>query len=95
MTNASETVVEAGVKTSHQDDVVLLLVVAALDLQRDLLADEVAQHGQVLRFLFQKQIDHFLRRQDAEFARIELLGPDKSDRPERRDSFALSLLARV
>lgn len=38
----------------HQDNVVLLLMIGALHLQRDGLADEVTQHGQVLRFFFQK-----------------------------------------
>src|SRR5258706_4039439 len=60
--------------TSDQDDVVLLLRVHRLDLQRNGLADEVTQLREALRFLVQEHVDHRLRRQDAEFARIELLG---------------------
>jgi hypothetical protein len=39
---------------SYQDDVVLLLVIDALDLQRDRFADEVRQHRQRLRFLLEE-----------------------------------------
>ena len=39
---------------SHQDDVVLLLVVESFDLQRDRLADSIAQHGEALRFFVQE-----------------------------------------
>src|SRR5471030_1827910 len=58
----------------HQNHVVLLLVIRRLHLQRDFLADEIAEHRQVLRLLLQEHVDHFLRREDAEFARVELLG---------------------
>jgi len=45
---------------SYQDDVVLFLAIAALDLQRYRLADEVAHLRQVLAFFFQKKIDDAL-----------------------------------
>ena len=51
----------------HQDDVVLLLRVHGLDLHRYRLADEIRQHRERLRFVFEKQIDHLLRGQYAEF----------------------------
>ena len=50
----------------------MFLAVAGLDLQRDRLADEVAQHRHVLAFLFQEQVDHGLRGDDAEFLGVEL-----------------------
>ena len=57
----------------HQDDVVLLLAGRRrFHLQRNRLADKVAQHRKVLAFFFQEQINHRLRSQDAELARIEL-----------------------
>src|SRR5690606_22993902 len=56
----------------QQHDVVVLLAVADLHLQRDRLADEVAQHGQVLAFFFQEQVDHGLRGDDAKLPGIEL-----------------------
>src|SRR5690606_15769419 len=56
----------------HQHDVVLLLQVQRLDLQRDALADQVAERGERLRFLLEEQVDHVLRRDDAELARVEL-----------------------
>src|SRR5580765_4932990 len=56
-----------------QDDVVLLLRVDRFDLQRDRLADEIAELGEALRFLVEKEIDHRLRCENAELARIELL----------------------
>src|SRR5882672_7524208 len=56
----------------HQDDIELLLAVARLDLHRDGLADEVAEHRERLRLLLQKHVDHRLRGEDAEFARVEL-----------------------
>lgn len=59
-------------RASHQDDVVLLLVVDRLHLQRDLPPDRVAQRGQRLGFLLEEQVDHVLRGEDAELARIEL-----------------------
>ena len=48
-------------------------MICGLHLQRNALADKVAQHCQVLRFFFQEQVDDFLRSQDAKLARIELL----------------------
>src|SRR5690606_12652835 len=57
---------------SGQDDVVDGLAVGRLDLQRDRLADGVAQRRERLAFLFEEQVDHFLRREDAELAGIEL-----------------------
>src|SRR2546428_8738884 len=55
-----------------ENDIELLLPVARLDLHRNGLADEVAEHREGLRLLLQEQIDHRLRGEDAEFARVEL-----------------------
>src|SRR3954465_7627669 len=57
---------------SDQYDVVLLLRVDRFDLQRNGLADEVAELREALRLLVEKQVDHRLRRENAELARIEL-----------------------
>src|SRR3954470_12463124 len=56
---------------SHQHDVVLFLRVAAFDLHRHRLADEIRQHREGGRFLFLQQVDHGLRGEDAEFLRLE------------------------
>src|SRR5437762_2300272 len=61
-------------EVSDQNDVVLLLRIQRLDLQRDRLADEVAELRQALRFFVEEKIDHRLRGEDAEFAGAELLG---------------------
>jgi hypothetical protein len=39
---------------SHQDDVVLLLVIQGFDLQRDGLADGIAEHRKALRFFVEE-----------------------------------------
>src|SRR5437764_12142105 len=57
---------------SHENDIELLLSVARLDLHRHGLAYEVSEHRQGLRFLLQEQVDHRLRGEDAELARVEL-----------------------
>src|SRR3954470_15730585 len=56
---------------SHQHDVVLFLRIAAFDLHRDGLADEVRQHGERRRFLFLQQVDHGLRGENAELLGLE------------------------
>src|ERR1700720_1942548 len=56
-----------------QDDVVLFLRVDRLHLQRDRLADEVAELRQALRLLVEKKVDHRLRGKDSELSRAELL----------------------
>src|ERR1700730_11042687 len=58
---------------SDQDDVVLLLRVDRFHLQRDRLADEIAELRQRLRFLVEKEIDNRLCGEDPELARVELL----------------------
>src|SRR6266850_3339339 len=55
---------------SHQDDVELLLSVARLHLHRHALADEVGQHLERRRFLLEEAVDHALRGEDAELARL-------------------------
>src|SRR5258708_3905967 len=55
-----------------EDDIELLLPVARLDLHRNGLADEIAEHREGLRLLLEEQVDHRLRREDAELARVEL-----------------------
>src|SRR5262245_66076152 len=55
-----------GARQSDQNNVVLLLRVDRFDLQRDRLADEVAELGERLRLLVEKEIDHRLGGQDAE-----------------------------
>jgi len=62
----------AGAEGLHQNDVVLFLVVPGFHLQRNAFSDKIAQHRQVLRLFFEEQVDHFLRRQNAKFARVEL-----------------------
>src|SRR5690349_16518662 len=57
---------------SHQDDVVLLLVVEGFDLQRNRLADSIAEHGEALRFFIQEQVDHRLRSENAKLSGVEL-----------------------
>src|ERR1700675_2579667 len=52
--------------TSDQHDVVLLLRVQRLHLQRYRLGDEVAQLREALRLLVEKHVDHRLRGEDAE-----------------------------
>jgi hypothetical protein len=42
------------------ESVVLLLRISGLNFQRHAFADEIAQHGEVLAFLFQKQIHNIL-----------------------------------
>src|SRR5438876_6962800 len=56
---------------SHQHDVELLLGIALLDLHRDRLADELRQHGERGRLVLEQDVDHRLRGEDAEFARVE------------------------
>src|SRR6266850_1449344 len=55
---------------SHQDDVELLLSVARLHLHRHALADEVGQHFERRRFFLEEAVDHALRGEDAELARL-------------------------
>src|SRR6266581_422563 len=45
-----------------EDDIELLLPVARLDLHRNGLADEIAEHREGLRLLLEEQVDHRLRR---------------------------------
>src|SRR5690606_34871203 len=77
---------------SGEDDVVHGLAVGRLDLQRDRLADVVAERCERLALLLEEEVDHFLRGEDAELARIELaslaldLAQDLvADRPGRLD----------
>src|SRR5687767_2738837 len=58
--------------TSHENDVELLLVIGALDLERDGLADEIREHREALRLLVEEHVDHLLGGEDAELARVEL-----------------------
>src|SRR6202171_4000537 len=60
-------------RTLDQDNVVLLLGVDRLDLQRDRLADEVAELRQALRLLVEKKVDHRLRGKNSKLSRAELL----------------------
>ncbi len=50
--------ISASFSALHQDDVVLLLVIDGFYLQRDRLADEIAQHRQMLRLFFQEHVDY-------------------------------------
>src|SRR3954466_7564513 len=59
-------------RPSHQNDVVLLLVVQGFDLQRDGLADGIAEHGEALRFFVEEQVYYRLRREDTKLTRVEL-----------------------
>ena len=60
-------------RPSDQDDVVLLLRVDRLDLQRDRLGDEIAQLRKALRFFLKEHVDHRLGGEYAELAGVELL----------------------
>ena len=55
---------------SQQDDVVLLLRIAGLDLQRHRLADEIDELGEAAGLFVEEQVDHALRGDDAVFARV-------------------------
>src|SRR6202163_4812564 len=59
--------------TLDQHDVVLFLRVDRLNLQRDRLADEVAELSQALRLLVEKKVDHRLRGKNSKLSRVELL----------------------
>src|SRR5437762_2474855 len=56
--------------SSHQDDVELLLGVARLYLHRDRPPDEAGQHFDRRRLLLEEAVDHLLRGEDAELARL-------------------------
>ncbi len=58
----------------QQHDVVLLLRIACFHLQRHRFGDVVGQMGECRRFIVEEQVDHALRGEDAEFARVELFG---------------------
>ena len=49
-----------GEKLLHQNNIVLLLAVNRLYLQRNRLGDEIGKLRQRLRFLFQEQVDDLL-----------------------------------
>src|SRR5215218_8491057 len=70
---------------SHKHDIELLLAILAFHLQRHRLADEVRQHRETLRLLVEKHVDHLLRGEDAELARVEL--------PRFAQEFAQNLVA--
>src|SRR5208283_2537960 len=70
----SRTRCQSGTSDSDENDVVLLLRVERLDLQRNRLADKITKLGETLRLLVEEQIDHRLRGEYAELAGAELLG---------------------
>src|SRR3546814_9721316 len=59
-------------RTSRQNNIVLLLRIEAFHLKRNLFSYEIAQHGQMGAFLFQKQVHNGLRSQYAKLFRVEL-----------------------
>lgn len=59
-------------RTLQQHDVVLLLMVAGLGVQRNGPLDEVGEHRQRLRFLVEEEIDDGRCGEHAHLARLEL-----------------------